>query len=59
MIKCLAHIVHLTLFSFIDLVFCARNHPELKYVETGIHGGNEAGKSGINMMKSIVFVFQS
>ncbi|KAL6138346.1 hypothetical protein ACLB2K_063629 [Fragaria x ananassa] len=27
------------------------NHPELKYVETGIHGGNEAGKSGINMMK--------
>ncbi|KAL6137442.1 hypothetical protein ACLB2K_062734 [Fragaria x ananassa] len=35
------------------------SHPELKYVETGIHGGNEAGKSGINMMKSIVFVFQS
>ncbi|KAL6208576.1 hypothetical protein ACLB2K_019525 [Fragaria x ananassa] len=35
------------------------NHPELKYVETGIHGGNKAGKSGINMMKSIVFVFQS
>ncbi|KAL6205119.1 hypothetical protein ACLB2K_022383 [Fragaria x ananassa] len=27
------------------------NHPELKYVETGIHGGNEAGKSGINMIK--------
>ncbi|KAL6179191.1 hypothetical protein ACLB2K_050707 [Fragaria x ananassa] len=44
---------------FIDLVFCARNHPELKYVKTGIHGGNEAGKSGINMMKSIIFVFQS
>ncbi|KAL6189300.1 hypothetical protein ACLB2K_040689 [Fragaria x ananassa] len=33
------------------------NQLELKYVEIGLHGGDEAGKSGVNMMKSIVFVF--